>query len=83
MVNHTRAAPSHLAFMGARRDAGASPPLVKQLVPILEQLTPIYMDVANGTQEFNPPPEETRRIIRQGKRAWATIPAPLPRGGLP
>lgn len=38
----------------------------RQLVPVVEQLTPIYLDVANGTQEFTPPPEETRQIIRDG-----------------
>jgi hypothetical protein len=30
------------------------------------QLTPIYLDVASGTQEFMPAPEESRSIIRQG-----------------
>lgn len=50
--------------------AGVSPPLVKQIVPLFEQLTPIYLDVANGAQEFNPPPEETRGIIRSGEARW-------------
>jgi hypothetical protein len=39
---------------------------VRQVVPLLEQLTPIYLDIATGTQEFSPPPEESRSIIRQG-----------------
>jgi hypothetical protein len=36
------------------------------VIPLLEQLTPIYLDIANGAQEFMPPPEESRGIIRQG-----------------
>ncbi|KAI7841224.1 hypothetical protein COHA_005188 [Chlorella ohadii] len=45
---------------------GVSPGIVKQIIPLLEQLTPIYLDIANGAQEFTPPPEESRAIIRQG-----------------
>lgn len=45
---------------------GASPNIVKQVIPVLEQLNPIYLEIANGTQEFTPPPEESRMIIRQG-----------------
>ncbi|PSC76402.1 plant MCA23-20 [Micractinium conductrix] len=45
---------------------GASPSIVKQIIPLLDQLTPIYLDIANGTQEFTPAPEESRSIIRQG-----------------
>lgn len=43
-----------------------SPGVVKQVIPVLEQLTPIYLDVSSGTQEFTPPPEESRSIIRGG-----------------
>lgn len=45
---------------------GISPGVVKQIIPLLEQLTPIYLDVAQGTQEFTPEPEESRNIIRSG-----------------
>ncbi|PRW32674.1 plant MCA23-20 [Chlorella sorokiniana] len=45
---------------------GVSPGIVKQIIPLLEQLTPIYLDIANGAEEFTPPPEESRSIIRQG-----------------
>lgn len=45
---------------------GASPDTFRQVLPLLEQLTPIYLDVASGTEEFSPPPEETRRMIKDG-----------------
>jgi hypothetical protein len=43
---------------------GLSPSLVRQVLPLVEQLTPIYMDVAQGRQEFSPAPEETSKLIR-------------------
>lgn len=43
---------------------GLSPGLVRQFLPILDQLLPIYMDVANGSQQFIPSPDETKRFIR-------------------
>lgn len=43
---------------------GLSPGLVKQLLPIFDQLTPIYMDVAQGRQEFSPTPDETAQMLR-------------------
>lgn len=46
--------------------AGISPGVVKQVIPLLEQLTPIYLDVAQGAQEFTPPPEQSRGIIKEG-----------------
>ena len=49
--------------------AGVSPGIVKQIIPLLDQLTPIYLDIAAGAQEFTPPPEESRTIVRQG--GWA------------
>lgn len=30
--------------------AGVSPGIVKQVIPLLEQLTPIYLDIANGAE---------------------------------
>lgn len=34
----------------ARLRAGVSPGIVKQVIPVVEQLTPIYLDIANGAQ---------------------------------
>lgn len=45
---------------------GLSPDVVKQVIPLLEQLTPVYLDVAAGEEEFSPPPEESRRMIKEG-----------------
>lgn len=45
---------------------GMSPSVVQQAIPALEQLAPIYLDLSQGTQEFTPPPEESRSIVRQG-----------------
>ena len=36
------------------------------LLPMLDQLTPIFLDVSTGTQEFTPSPEESRGLIRDG-----------------
>jgi len=36
------------------------------LLPLLDQLTPIFLDVSTGTQEFTPSPEESRSLIRDG-----------------
>ncbi|GLC38392.1 hypothetical protein PLESTB_001582700 [Pleodorina starrii] len=43
---------------------GLSPSIVRQVLPLLEQLAPIYLDAAQGKQEFLPTPEETRMLIR-------------------
>ncbi|XP_076885566.1 uncharacterized protein LOC143535114 [Bidens hawaiensis] len=41
-----------------------SPPIMKQVMPLVEQLAPLYMDLANGRENFSPKPEETRRLIK-------------------
>lgn len=41
-----------------------SPPIMKQVLPLVEQLPPLYMDLAKGREEFTPKPEETRRLIK-------------------
>ncbi|XP_076950577.1 uncharacterized protein LOC143623601 [Bidens hawaiensis] len=41
-----------------------SPPIMKQVIPLIEQLPPLYMDLANGREKFSPKPEETRRLIK-------------------
>ncbi|KAH9328915.1 hypothetical protein KI387_001023, partial [Taxus chinensis] len=41
-----------------------SPPLLKQVLPLVEQLPPLYMDLVRGKEDFIPRPEETRRLIK-------------------
>ncbi|GAA0141649.1 hypothetical protein LIER_02748 [Lithospermum erythrorhizon] len=41
-----------------------SPPIMKQVLPLVEQLPPLYMDLVNGRESFTPRPEETRRLIK-------------------
>lgn len=43
---------------------GLSPALLKQVLPLVDQLTPIYLEVSQGKQEFTPTPDETRELIR-------------------
>jgi len=40
------------------------PPVVKQLLPLIQQLPPLYMDLVKGREDFIPKPEETRRLIK-------------------
>lgn len=42
-----------------------SPPIMKQVLPLVEQLPPLYMDLVNGKEDFTPKPEETRRLVRE------------------
>eukprot|EP00891_Asterochloris_glomerata_P001003 jgi/Astpho2/1003/e_gw1.00016.119.1_t len=49
---------------GAEMLRGVSPALVRQLMPLMDQLTPIYLDVAQGRVEFHPEPQETRALVR-------------------
>ncbi|KAL6188343.1 hypothetical protein ACLB2K_039736 [Fragaria x ananassa] len=37
---------------------------MKQVLPLVEQLPPLYMDLVNGRENFVPKPEETRRLIK-------------------
>lgn len=41
-----------------------SPPLLKQILPLVEQLPPLYMDLVKGREDFMPRPNETRRLIK-------------------
>ncbi|XAR48272.1 hypothetical protein NMG60_11031029 [Bertholletia excelsa] len=52
------------AEMTMKQLENLSPPLMKQVLPLVEQLPPLYMDLVNGRENFNPKPEETRRLIR-------------------
>lgn len=42
---------------------GMSPDLVRQLLPVLDQLSPIYLDVSQGRQEFVPSPQESQQLL--------------------
>ena len=57
---------------GAEMLRGVSPALVRQLMPLMDQLTPIYLDVAQGRVEFHPEPQETRTLVRSyyGEEVW-------------
>jgi hypothetical protein len=41
-----------------------SPSAFKMLMPLVEQLSPVLMDVAQGRQEFTPSPSECDRLLR-------------------
>ena len=43
---------------------GMSPSLVRQVAPLLEQLAPLYLDLAQGRMEFSPSPEEARHLMQ-------------------
>ncbi|CAA0839045.1 Protein of unknown function (DUF1350 [Striga hermonthica] len=52
------------AEMTRKQFENLSPSILKQALPLVEQLAPLYMDLAKGKEEFSPTPEETRRLIR-------------------
>ncbi|KZV57486.1 hypothetical protein F511_35211 [Dorcoceras hygrometricum] len=52
------------AEMTRKQFENLSPALLKQVLPLVEQLPPLYMDLAKGREKFSPKPEETRRLIR-------------------
>ncbi|XP_024993434.1 uncharacterized protein LOC112527199 [Cynara cardunculus var. scolymus] len=41
-----------------------SPPIMKQAIPLVEQLAPLYTDLISGRENFSPKPEETQRLIK-------------------
>ncbi|GAX81485.1 hypothetical protein CEUSTIGMA_g8914.t1 [Chlamydomonas eustigma] len=43
---------------------GLSPGAVRSVIPLVEQFMPLYLDMAQGRQEFAPAPEETKSLIR-------------------
>ena len=43
---------------------GLSPGLVKQVLPLVDQLTPLYMEVSQGRVEFSPHPSETQNMAK-------------------
>ncbi len=41
-----------------------SPSVVRQVAPLIEQLAPIYLDLAQGRMEFSPTPQEARQLMQ-------------------
>ncbi|CAI9093072.1 OLC1v1028479C1 [Oldenlandia corymbosa var. corymbosa] len=52
------------AEMTLKQLENLGPPIMKQVLPLVEQLPPLYMDLVNGREDFIPRPEETKRLIR-------------------
>ncbi|KAI3951888.1 hypothetical protein MKW92_043747 [Papaver armeniacum] len=52
------------AEMAMKQLQNLSPPLLKQVMPLVEQLPPLYMDLVKGREDFIPRPEETRKLIK-------------------
>ncbi|OVA17316.1 Protein of unknown function DUF1350 [Macleaya cordata] len=52
------------AEMAMKQLENLSPPMLKQVLPLVEQLPPLYMDLVKGREDFIPKPEETRRLIK-------------------
>lgn len=51
------------AEMAIKNLQNLSPPFLKQVLPLVEQLPPLYMDLANGKDSFIPHPDETRQLV--------------------
>ncbi|XP_022935033.1 uncharacterized protein LOC111442022 [Cucurbita moschata] len=52
------------AEMTMKQLQNLSPPIMKQALPLVEQLPPLYMDLVRGREDFTPKPEETRRLVK-------------------
>ncbi|CAK9322472.1 unnamed protein product [Citrullus colocynthis] len=52
------------AEMTMKQLENLSPPIMKQVLPLVEQLPPLYMDLVRGREDFIPKPEETRRLVK-------------------
>ncbi|XP_039011236.1 uncharacterized protein LOC120140317 [Hibiscus syriacus] len=50
--------------MTVKQMESLSPPIIKQVLPLVEQLPPLYIDLANGRDDFTPKPEEAQRLIK-------------------
>lgn len=55
---------AEMALKQMKQFQSVSPPLFQQVMPLLEQLPPLYEDLANGKDQFVPAPEETDRLIK-------------------
>lgn len=51
------------AEMTLKQLENVSPPIMKQVLPLVEQLPPLYLDLVKGREDFTPKPEETRRLV--------------------
>lgn len=49
-----------------------SPPIMRQVLPLLEQLPPLYMDLVKGREDFTPKPEETRRLVCMTRHLYSS-----------
>ena len=56
-----------------------APPVVRELLPVLDQLEPVFLEVANGAKEFVPAPEDTKNLIHPVLRRQTQPAASLPR----
>lgn len=54
---------AEMALKQMKQFQSVSPPLFQQVMPLLEQLPPLYEDLANGKDQFMPAPEETDRLV--------------------
>ncbi|EPS61771.1 hypothetical protein M569_13024, partial [Genlisea aurea] len=52
------------AEMTRKQFENLGPSIFKQILPLVDQLPPLYMDLANGREDFSPKPEETRKLVR-------------------
>ncbi|KMZ74791.1 hypothetical protein ZOSMA_122G00590 [Zostera marina] len=48
----------------ARRQLENISPIMRQVLPLVEQLPPLYLDLAKGREDFSPKPEETKHLIK-------------------
>lgn len=44
---------------------GFAPPIVKELLPILDNLEPVILEVADGRAEFTPTPAESAKLVEK------------------
>lgn len=42
-----------------------APPLIKELLPILDNLEPVILEIADGRAEFTPTPEESSKMVQK------------------
>ncbi|KAL7586953.1 hypothetical protein Lser_V15G38900 [Lactuca serriola] len=55
---------ANMAEMNLKNLENLNPRIMKQIIPLIEQLPPLYMELANGRDNFSPQPEETQRLIK-------------------
>eukprot|EP00611_Tribonema_gayanum_P012246 TRINITY_DN2287_c0_g1_i3.p1 TRINITY_DN2287_c0_g1~~TRINITY_DN2287_c0_g1_i3.p1 ORF type:complete len:206 (-),score=91.80 TRINITY_DN2287_c0_g1_i3:178-711(-) len=48
-------------------------PLAKQALELVEQLPPLFQQVADGAREFTPTPDEVEEVVRRMYRARRTL----------